>query len=86
MGLAKERKEDLFITFFDVKKAYDQADVKNMLHIAWKSGVRGKLWRLLKKMSTDLEASIKTRYGPTRLITRENGGRQGSRLTNGHFV
>ena len=57
-----------------------------MLHIAWNCGVRGKIWRLLKNMSTNLVASVKTRFGLTRLIERENGGRQGSRLTGKLFA
>ena len=36
-------------------------------------------------MSYNLEASVKTRYGVTRNIKRENGGRQGSRLTSRLF-
>ena len=51
-----------------------------MLHIIWNAGVKGRLWRLLKSFSEDLTAIIKTRYGPLRVITRENGGRQGSSL------
>ena len=57
-----------------------------MLHIAWNAGVRGKMWRILKNMSTNLTATIKTRFGPTRQIIRENGGRQGSRLTGKLFA
>ena len=34
MDIAKETKQTLFLTFFDVKKAFDKADVNNMLHIA----------------------------------------------------
>ena len=86
MNSAIEKKQILFLTFFDVHKAYDQADVNNMLHIAWNSGVRGKMWRILKNMSTNLTASIKTRFGLTRSISRENGGRQGSRLTGKLFA
>ena len=42
MQIAVATKQTLFLTFFDVKKAFDKADVNNMLHIAWKSGVRGR--------------------------------------------
>ena len=80
MDIAKENKSNLFLTFYDVQKAYDRADVKNMLHIAWKAGVKGKLWRILKELSTNLTAVVKTRFGPSRKITRHNGGKQGSRL------
>ena len=80
MTLAIEKKQNIFVTFYDVAKAYDHADVHTMLNIIWKAGVRGKIWRILKNMSTNLTAVVKTRYGISRTITRENGGRQGSRL------
>ena len=85
MTISIENKQNLFLTFYDVSKAYDNADVNNMLHVMWKNGVRGKLWRILRSMSTNLTAQIKTRYGFSRQIVRENGGRQGSRLTGRLF-
>ena len=36
-------------------------------------------------LSSNLTATVKTRYGPSRQITRENGGRQGSRLVGRLF-
>ena len=81
MSIAIAKKQNLFITFYDVAKAYDQADIDNMMHVMWESGVRGKIWRIVRAFSTNQTAIIKTRYGPTRKIIRENGGRQGSRLT-----
>ena len=84
--IAKTKKQSLFITFYDVSKAYDNADVDNMLYVMWENGVRGKLWRILRNMSTNLTAKIKTRHGLSREIVRENGGRQGSRLTGRLFA
>ena len=86
MTIAQSKKQSLFITFYDVSKAYDNADVDNMLHVMWENGVRGKLWRILRNMSTNLTAKIKTRHGLSREIVRENGGRQGSRLTGRLFA
>ena len=85
MTIAIAKKQHLFLTFFDVQKAYDNADVKNMLHVVWNSGIRGKLWRILQKMSTNLTAVVKTRFGTSRPIARENGGKQGSRATGRCF-
>ena len=42
--IAKVEKWNLFLTYYDVQKAYDRANVENMLHIAWNAGVKGKLW------------------------------------------
>ena len=92
MATAKDNKNNLFLTFYDVSKAYDNADVDNMLHVIWKSGVKGKMWRILRNLSTNLTAVVKTRYGSSRPIVRYNGGKQGSRVTekifktNGHPV
>ena len=57
-----------------------------MLAILWGKGFRGKVWRLLKGLSENLTAKIKTRYGTTRMIRREIGGKQGSRLTGRLFA
>ena len=86
MTIAIENKQNLFLTFFDVSKAYDNADVSYMLHVIWQNGVRGKLWRILRNLSINLTAKVKTRYGLSRKITRENGGRQGSRLAGRLFA
>ena len=86
MTTAIAKKQNLFLTFFDVHKAYDHADVENMLHIMWKSGIRGRLWRILKDLSTNLKAVVKTRFGMSREIVRENGGLQGSNLTGRMFA
>ena len=51
-----------------------------MLHVVWNAGVRGKMWRVLKSLSTNLTVVVKTRYGPSRVIERFNGGKQGSRV------
>ena len=85
MTIAISEKKNLFLTFFDVQKAYDRADVENMLHIMWQAGVKGKMWRILKNLSTNLTATVKTRFGPSRELTRGNGGKQGSRATGRCF-
>lgn len=86
MATAIEQKTNLFVTFFDVTKAYDRADVKNMLHTIWNAGVKGKMWRLLKGLSTNLTAVVKTKFGPSREIERYNGGKQGSRIMGRLFA
>ena len=86
LTLAIEEKRNVFLTFYDVAKAYDNADVENMLHVIWQAGIQGKIWRLLKNMNTNLSAVVKTKFGPSRPITRENGGKQGSRLMGRLFA
>ena len=69
----------MYITYYDVAKAYDKADVDDMLVIAWEHGLKGKLWRLMKNLNTNLTAKIKTRHGLTREIKRKAGGKQGGK-------
>ena len=52
----------------------------------WENGLKGKAWRILKELSTDLKANVKTRYGITEEIDMDIGGRQGSRLTGRMFA
>ena len=70
---------DLYITYYDVAKAYDRADVEDMLVEAWEHGLKGKVWRLMKILNTNLTARIKTKHGLTREIRREAGGKQGGK-------
>ena len=84
-SISQKQKRPTFITFFDVKKAYDNVDNMDMLNIMWQKGLKGKTWRILKNLNQDLKANIKTRYGPTRIVEMEIGGKQGSRLTGRMF-
>lgn len=56
MRQAKEAKKKLYITFIDVEKAYDKTWQEIVLHILWRDGVRGKLWRLIKTLNKNLKA------------------------------
>ena len=72
-------KTSLHITFYDVAKAYDRADVEDMMVQVWEHGFKGKAWRLMKALNTNLTAVIKTRHGITREIKRNAGGKQGGK-------
>ena len=85
MDIAKKQKRSLFLTFYDVSKAYDNVDNADMLKIMWDKGLKGKAWRILKELNSNLKAKINTRYGQTRTIDMEIGGKQGSRLTGRMF-
>ena len=83
IDLSKIKKTSTFLTFYDVSKAYDHANNDDMLSIVWERGLRGKTWRILRNFCKD--ASVKTRFGPTRDFQMEIGGRQGSRITGRLF-
>ena len=80
MEIAKKEGRHLIISFFDVKKAYDRANMEDMLYILHKGGFKGKIWRLTRTLNVGLTAKIKTKAGLTREIKRETGGKQGGKL------
>ena len=86
IDISIKQKRPTYLTFYDVSKAYDHADNEDMLITIWEKGLRGKTWRILKNLSMELKAVIKTRFGPTRKIDMEIGGRQGSSLTGRLFA
>ena len=80
MAIAKKEGRQVMVSFFDVKKAYDRADMDDMLFILHENGFQGKIWRLTKAMNCNLTAKVKTKAGLTREIKRETGGKQGGKL------
>ena len=78
--IAKKERRKIIITFYDVVKAYDRADMDDMCYAMYKSGVDGRLWRLMKSINNGLRAKIITKAGLTREIERELGGKQGGKL------
>ena len=86
ISVSLKEKRETYVTFLDIQKAYDNVDNKDMLTIMWEKGLRGKTWRILKELNTHLKAEIKTRYGVTRDVDMEIGGRQGSRVTGRMFA
>ena len=86
MAISLKQKRQTFITFFDVAKAYDHVDNKDLLTVMWEKGLRGKSWRLLNKLNKNLKATVKTRYGVTKEINMDVGGRQGSKVTGRMFA
>ena len=50
-------------------------DNNDLLVTMWEKGLRGKSWRILKDLNMNLSASIKTRFGPTREVQMEVGGK-----------
>ena len=86
IDIAIKQKRPIFLTFYDVAKAYDNANNEDMLSVLWERGLKGKSWRILHNLSKNLTAQVKTRFGPTHEFKMEIGGRQGSRLTGRMFA
>ena len=76
----------MIITFYDVAKAYDHAEREDMMHVMWKKGLKGKLWRIMCALNENLTSRIKTPHGMTRQIQREVGGKQGGKIMCSTFA
>ena len=79
--ISLHQKRKTFITYFDIQIFFDNVDNDDMLKVMWDNGLRGKVWRILRDLSSNLKATIKTRHGLTQGIDMEIGGKQGSKLT-----
>lgn len=77
---AMKMRKRIFLTFYDVQKAYDRVEVDDMMVVLWEQGVRGRIWRLIRCLNQNLTARVKTRHGYTRRIMREVGAKQGGKL------
>ena len=80
ISISLKQKRKTFLTFYDVKKAFDNVDNNDMIAVMWEKGLKGKTWRILKNLSNNLLTAVKTKYGTTRDINIEIG-KQGSKLT-----
>ena len=65
----------------DVTKVYDKAWLNAILYALHKSGLKGKNWRIVKKINTNLTATIRTKHGPMKPITICDSIRQGGVLS-----
>ena len=70
-----------YVIFLDVQKAYDKAWLDAILYVLNKNGVDGKNLSMVKKLNSQLTASVQTRYGPTREIEIRDSIRQGGVLS-----
>ena len=80
IALSLKQKRKIIVTFYDVVKAFDRADMDNMLVAMHDNGVTGKVWRLVKCLNEGLTARISTKSGLTQEIRRETGWKQGGKL------
>ena len=77
----KKRKKPTYITYLDVKKAYDKAWIKAIMYVMAKEGLDDRNWKIVDNLNKDLTARIQTKYGPTRPIKIRDSIRQGGVLS-----
>ena len=51
------------------------------MYVLWHSGIRGRIWRMIRNLSKDMSAQIRTKYGSARIIKMKNNIRQGGVLS-----
>ena len=76
----RQNKKEAYIAFLDVTKAYDKAWLDAILCHA-KKGTDLPTWKLVKELSSNLKATLKTKYGNTREIQIKDSIRQGGVLS-----
>ena len=73
--------QTIYLQFIDLKKAFDKMVVKNILQNLWESGIKGKIWRFIKKINEKAIIRIKTNAANTTdEFTTEDILKQGSVL------
>ena len=77
----REKGHTAYIIFLDVQKAYDKAWLNAILYGLNTNGNEGKYQRMIKKLNSNLNARIQTRYGRTRKINIKDNIRQGGVLS-----
>ena len=56
---ANRSKKKLYITFIDIEKAYDKTWLDAVLYMLWNNKIRGKIWRLIKEINSNLTAKCR---------------------------
>ena len=77
----KKKKQDLYVVFLDITKAYDKAWLKAIMYTTHKNGLKEKDWKIVKKLNSNLTAKLRTKYGLTRQIKIKDSIRQGGVLS-----
>ena len=80
ISVAIKKGMELIITYYNIKKAYDRANMDDMLLVVNEQGFKGKIWRLTKSLNKGLTAKVKTKVGLTHVIKRNTGGKQGGKV------
>ena len=77
----RKKKQNLYIAFLDVTKAYDKAWLNAIMYTVHKNGLEGKYWKIVKELNSNLTAKVRTKYGLTRTIQIRDSIRQGGVLS-----
>lgn len=79
LNLRKGKKT--YCCFIDIKKAYDRVWRGGLWKRLWDSGVRGRIWRVLRNLYEDVQSCCKVGAGRTDWFDVDVGVRQGCGLS-----
>ena len=57
-----------YCAFIELQKAYDKAWRDIICKILWDCGLRGIIWRVMLKLSTDITTRVSTKFCLTRIV------------------
>lgn len=77
----KMKKENVYVAFMDISKAYDRVFRDGLWSKRLKLGITGKIWRLLRDIYGDSKSALKTSQGIWSLFPTEEGLRKGCLLS-----
>jgi hypothetical protein len=77
----KREKKDTFLCFVDFRKAFDTVWHDGLWKRLWDSGVRGKAWRIIRKLYSSIYAKVRLGDKTSRSVKMNQGVRQGCPLS-----
>ena len=83
---ANRQRKSLYVTFIDIQKAYDKTWQDIVMHTLWQNQIRGKIWRIVRKLNENLTAKCRTNHGLSRKIEIKGSLRQGGVLSVTEFA
>ena len=83
---ANRKRKSLYVTFIDIQKAYDKTWQDIVMYTLWQNQIRGKIWRIVRKLNENLTAQCRTNHGLSRKIEIKGSLRQGGVLSVTEFA
>ena len=80
MKHCQARNQGLWFAFLDLEEAFERAWREGILYQLWVAGIRGKCWRVVKEILSNISAFVRTNFGDTEKFRLHEGVLQGSVL------
>ena len=80
MQFCRAQGKGLWLAFLDLEEAFERAWREGILYQLWIAGIRGKCWRVVKEILSNISAFVRTNFGDTEKFRLKEGVLQGSVL------